>query len=375
MYQKTDLKPEYHQTLTQVAKTVDDCINTHLEKESYVAFPEKRKMYAKMLNFKQDRQKLRAMAAYLAFSAVSDRDCIKDERVQRIISAVELENYSNYALNWAFDGKADTKASKDSEASTLASFGFLNDALDITEDMPAISNHIRKYNHRVHRGWTPEVYDLRFDNPEIFSDFKKFWKAYKIRNIEAGGQFYENYVELAGIFTGHKQESLEKKLKPIYRTFGEYVQMVNDFGDVIIPDNRWLSEKTKNDQMADLRNGVITLPIWLMYTKGSLEDKAFLSSMQHTQTMTSEDTSKVLHLFYQHAYEPILKHIKKVRSRLARQIRHLPLDDKTKGLMGVMTCILSTNKKFRQLADMKKDYLALPTTATYSQSANTKVEQ
>jgi len=151
------------------------------------------------------------------------------------------------------------------------------------------------------------------------------------------------------MFTKNKDKKTQKKLARIFRTFGEYVQIVNDFGDVKIPNNKWLSEKTSADQFADLKNNVVTLPIWLMYTKASDQDKKFLESLPGKQKFSNEQTQKVYNLFYEHAFEPVHKIIKKRALRLKKQIRKLPIEPKTKGLLQVMASMVSSNKKIYML--------------------------
>lgn len=353
---KQNLKQEYHELSTKIGNIIDITINSYLDSFAYKKFPEKAVMYEKMLKFKQGTQKLRGTAAYLALCAFKSEGLLEEDKVKRILAAVELENYSNYALNWGFDGKAGVRDKKSREESILAAFGFLNDALDITEDMPEISKHIRKYNHRVHRGWTPEVYDLKFENKELFRDFNKFWKAYEIRNVEAGGQFYGSYIYLAHLFTDKKNKALIEALTDIYITFGEYVQIINDIGDFAVIDKKWVSEKKVVDQFSDLRNNVITWPTWLMCTKGTDEDKTFLESIVGQNELEEKTIQRISELFYEHAYEEIIAKLKKKRRFLQKQLKRVDIDPKVRGLMQVMISMVSSNKIFRELKIQKKNF-------------------
>ncbi|MCX6815473.1 MAG: hypothetical protein NT120_01295, partial [Candidatus Aenigmarchaeota archaeon] len=132
----TNWKPEYYRLLTYVGRMVDRCVADFYESSVYPGFPEKEILYKKMLDRKKGTQKLRAMAAYLAFSVFKGENALDDDKVKRIISAVELENWSNYELNWLFDGKANTKSLLEVKEAGLATHGFFNDALKIISDMP-----------------------------------------------------------------------------------------------------------------------------------------------------------------------------------------------------------------------------------------------
>ncbi|OGJ21943.1 hypothetical protein A3K73_04840, partial [Candidatus Pacearchaeota archaeon RBG_13_36_9] len=90
----TNLKLDYYHTLTNIGKVVDDCVREFYQSEVFRRFPEKEQLYKKMLERKIGTQKLRAMAGYLAFAAFNGEEVINEEPVKRIITAIELENYS-----------------------------------------------------------------------------------------------------------------------------------------------------------------------------------------------------------------------------------------------------------------------------------------
>jgi hypothetical protein len=332
-----NLKPAYYQILTEVGLMVDDEINKFLKSEAYPDFPEKEILYQKMFKRKEGSQKLRAMAAYLAFSAFGQKNILKNKKIRRIIAAVELENYSNYELNWLFDGKASTKSLLEIKVAGLATHGFMNDALRLIFDMPVMVDIFLKLNDRVHRGWTPELYDLIFDNKKIFSDFGLFWQAYQKRNIEAGGQFYANYAILSATYLKFKDKKSISALSEIYKEFGEGIQVLNDLGDFLtgIID---VNEKDKDDRFADLRNGVVTWPIWLMHNKNSKEVMSFYNKKKN-------DPDVLMRLLFSSAYPIIRTFLKERRLRLQSRTRQLKnINAKGRGLIEVMISMLSSNR-------------------------------
>ena len=225
----------------------------------------------------------------------------------------------------------------DIKVAGLATHGFMNDALRLIFDMPKMVDIFLKLNDRVHRGWTPELYDLIFDNEKIFKSHDIFWKAYQIRNNEAGGQFYANYITLAAIQLNFKNKKTTSLLSEIYQEFGEGIQIVNDLGDFLtgIID---VNEKDKDDRFADLRNGVITWPIWLMYNKNKNEVLNFYNKK-------SNDSKTIMRLFYSSAYPTILAFLRERRLRLQSRTRQLKnIDSEAKGLIEVMISMLSSNR-------------------------------
>jgi len=354
-----NLKEEYYNLLTKVGKTVDEVVLNFYENEIFREFPEKKQLYKKMLDRKIGTQKLRAMAAYLAFMAFNGEKILDDEKVRRIIAAVELENWSNYELNWVFDGKSNTRDILAIKEAGLATHGFMNDALRLVWDMPEISRTFLEINDRVHRGWTPELYDLTLENKAILSDFEKFWKAYEIRNIEAGGQFYGNYVTLAYQYSGHKNDLLHKQLKKIYQDFGAYVQIVNDIGDFALKpkDSRpFVSEKVIADQFSDLRNGPVTWPTWLMYNRCSNEDRNFLHSVAINRELDSEGQARVSKLFYETGtYDTLCQALRTKKQRLEQKIHCLDIEPRTRGLIKSMIVMIPSNRIVHTLDNIQKE--------------------
>ncbi|MGV8152417.1 MAG: isopentenyl-diphosphate Delta-isomerase [Candidatus Nanoarchaeia archaeon] len=342
----TNLKSDYYSMLTKIGGVVDDCTKEFYQQEIFKRFPEKERLYEKMLERKRGAQKLRAMAGYLAFLAFNDEKMINKEQVKRIITAIELENWSNYELNWIFDKKRSTKSRLEIKEAGLASHGFFNDALRLVWDMPQVAKTLLDINDRVHRGWTPEMYSLTF-NSNVMQDFEKFWQAYQIRNIEAGGQFYANYVKLACSYSGKDNAKLHKQLGKIYQEFGEYIQIINDMGDFAfkpVTSDKFVNEKNGVDQFSDLRNGLVTWPIWLMYNRSNQEDRKFMESVPY-QELNIHDLKKLSNLFYStKTYDTLYCIMNKKRLRLGRDIHALDIEPKTRGLINCMVSMISSNR-------------------------------
>ena len=341
----TNLKPYYYKTLTLIGKNVDKCVKNLYKKEIYVKFPEKKELYKKMLDRKYGTQKLRAMASYLAFCAFKGKE-VNNKTITHLITAVELENYSNYELNWLFDQKADVKSPLEIKKAGLATHGFFHDALYLVSKIhPIYTKVFLEINDRVHRGWTPELFDLNFENKKILNDFEYFWEKYKIRNVEAGGQFWGNYVTLAHIYYKYKQPKLHTKLKKIFEEFGEYVQILNDLGDFALPGTIILHEKKVSDQLSDLRHGLVTWPIWLIYNRSSKKDKDFLVSLSKKKIITKNDYIKALKLLYKtKTFDDIYKALRKRSHYLQQSIEMLDIQPKIKGLLKVLVVLLYCNK-------------------------------
>jgi hypothetical protein len=192
-------------------------------------------------------------------------------------------------------------------------------------------------NDRVHRGWTPELYDLRFDNKKIFQKFDNFWKAYQIRNIDAGGQFYANYVNLSASFLKKKNLKTISSLSNIFSEFGEGIQILNDLGD-FLTGLISINEKDKSDRFADLKNGVVTWPIWLMY---KMDKKSVFGFYKRDKN----DPKRIMKLFFKAAYPQIHAFLKHRRLKLQTRVRQLSdINLEARGLIEIMISMLSSNR-------------------------------
>jgi len=362
---KINFKPIYYKTLSEIGKIVD--VETDvLHKEIFLRYPEKKIIYEEMLKRKKGTQKLRAMAAFLAFCAFNEKIKKPNKIISKLLTAVEMENYSNYELNWMFDEKGsikkDTSYLIELKKAGLATHGFIQDALYMVSKInPIYVDIFLEINDRTHRGWTPELFDLNFKNKQLLNDFEYFWKSYKIRNVEAGGQFYDNYVKLAYTYSGKNNKKLYVALKQIFEEFGEYVQILNDLGDFAPPGTIILHEKKESDQLSDLRHGLITWPVWLVYNRASGKDKDFLRSIPNKKNLTNKDYYKFMKLLYKtKTFDDIYSSLRTKAHYLQRALDGLDIDYKTKCLLKSMITILDCNKliySFKKFKD--KNYNAI----------------
>jgi len=354
---KTNFKPEYYKILTRVGKNVDEVIDSFYNKDIFIKYPEKKEIYKDMLNRKKGTQKLRAMSAYLAFWAFAGKE-INSKEVKELITAVELENYSNYELNWLFDKKGSVKEGPtynlELKKAGLATHGFIQDALFLVSKFgPEYVKVFLEINDRTHRGWTPELFDLNYNNKKLLNDFEYFWSKYKIRNVEAGGQFYDNYVKLAYIYNGKKNKDLYLSLKQIFEEFGEGVQILNDLGDFAPPGEIILHEKKESDQLCDLREGLITLPIWLIYNRASEKEKKFLMSIQGKRKLPQKDYIQVIKILHKSdTFSDIFNLLKRKALFLQKMIDTLNIESDAKALLKVMVTLLYCNKLMHRLKDI-----------------------
>ncbi len=354
-----NFKPKYYEILTKVGGIVDKTIDSFYKKEIFVKFPEKKKLYKTMLNRKRGTQKLRAMAAYLAFWAFEGKES-NSKDIKKLVAAIELENYSNYELDWAMDTQGDVKQGPtynlELSKAVLATRGFLKDALFLVSKLKQeYAEVLLEINDRVDRGCTPELFDLNFNNKKILNDFEYFWEKYKIRNVEAGGQFYDNYVKLAYIRNNKKNKNLYTSLKQVYEGFGEGVQLLNDLGDFSPPGTIILHEKKASDQLKDLREGPITLPTWLMYRRSSKKEKEFLISITNKKTLLQTDYIKIVKLLHEtKTFDDVVSLLKRRAIFLQKMIDTLNIKSDVKSLLKTMVTLLYCNKLVHNLESAYK---------------------
>jgi len=359
-----NLKPEYFKISRRIGQTVDEVVARHYENISKT-FPEKSEIVNVMVSRKVGKQKLRATAAGLAVYALIG-SFIENPVLNDLFAAIELVNWDNYARNWLADGKVDSNSALNRRKVILCVGGFFHDALQIVSSYdPRYTQIFTEIDDRVLRGFQAESH-LSINNENILNNKELFEKYYSIRNIEAGGQFYENYVRLAEIFTRKRRlfknifyglsssRTNVEKLKVIYRRFGEGVQILNDLSDFIIPDTQKVStEKNSADQFSDLRTGTVSRPIWLMYDYSNGEDKEFLRSLQG-KIPGSEEQRRILELFYgSGAYDTVKKQLKDTRTELYKAVHELDIAPRYRGLLECMMSILSSSRYYHRLDDQR----------------------
>lgn len=197
-------------------------------------------------------------------------DKTKLSELSESLAVPEILNSSTYIFNSVLDKKLgwDTDASVRQGIITgnlyreTAQMAVQNlEGILSHEQVNKITGRINEINAAIYQGQYLDTEVLTIANKDKFSSLEKFMEAYQQRNEGFSGSFYSFIPEFGGMLANAPAEALEQ-LANYGRIYGRALQIANDLGDVLIPANG-TCDKPYKDRFSDLKNGKLTLPIYL----------------------------------------------------------------------------------------------------------------
>lgn len=268
-----------------------------------------------------------------------------------IAVAFELLNISSYQANIAFDNKVGTlsKEEKDNQfIASMLSLELANKLIDTTidyiglETTNKIKQLISEANSCIYKAQHLDLNILTFEHLNKFTDYGLFFQKYTERCFLGSGIFSGNCA-VAGLLCSNTREILfEERLLSFGRIYGNALHQINDLGDYF-PDETHYT-KPYQDEFSDLRNGRLTLPLYLLFEKLENNDLEKLKYNIVNKSFSIKDyksiqTNLVLYGITNHIKDNIKHQFKEAKEHL----EIFPKSD-SKSLLLSLLSILDSNK-------------------------------
>ncbi|MFH1425671.1 MAG: hypothetical protein ABIG28_03015 [archaeon] len=216
--------------------------------------------------------RLRDLSIRLGYALAGGEDW---REVIPVCVAYELENCSSYLINWIFDEKGGEKTKLESDNLITAGM-LLRELADVVlrdNGFGDLTPSINEIQVNGYKGQFADNNRLKVENLEEFCSYEDYLREYEQRCEDLSGYFYGHCL-----LSGSRVAGNEKPvLFGIGKTFGAGLQASNDVGDFALPNSYLdLVEKPYSDQFSDLRQGKLTLPVYLLLTKTDEETGAIV---------------------------------------------------------------------------------------------------
>ena len=166
-------------------------------------------------------------------------------------------------------------------------------------------------------------------------------KAYDKRCSNLSGVFHANCLYAGSVISGSGLRSLYD----IGMLFGTGLQAANDLGDLALPTEEvGVMEKPYNDQFSDLKQGKLTLPVYLLLTRVSSEIRSQIESRIGEELEEKECEEVVAWLFQTGSFDVCIENLRE-KHRQAKQSLYNHFDrDSTRDLIAQMLSAIIYNK-------------------------------
>ena len=350
-------REDYYKTLTRVGQEVDRTLTRFLDEDQFGET--KLFMYEPLLKRKLGKQKLRATLAYLSYCALSEHnpDDSIDPNIMKLMVVAELELWAEYTANWIVDNKGEVRNDPINRMKAVISAkSFLEDAVRIASQVGSIYvPRVLDASGYVSTSWMEELV-TNLSNTELRNgSLEEYMKAYRINfSIPGVGKTVSLGADLVALYLGKYETSQARKLHEIFVEFGIEGQTLNGLGDFIRLKRDFTTNKARADQFADIRNGIMTPPIWFMYNGANDEEREFILDCVGKSSLTDEEESRLVKLLFETgSYDMISKGLKKGGRTIRGLIKGLEFKNEGAAQLEMAVTILDSNRIY---PDLRENY-------------------
>ncbi|MBI5148683.1 polyprenyl synthetase family protein [Candidatus Pacearchaeota archaeon] len=281
-------------------------------------------------------------------------------RILPLLALSELSNYYAYLDNWILDNKGgvleDNKRIKDITIASEIIREVIQKCLeefDIVDDKKReISKRLAESSISCYHGQFTDLNVLNVSRAgELTED--EFILRYAHRSKLLSGELYGFSAEIAAIAADTSEKQIEQA-KKFGSIFGTGLQMSNDLGDfaLFLGKENSVSFKHYRDQLADITNGRLTLPIFYTLRYGSEKDKEPLTSLIGNINATIEEKKAAsLAILSSGAFNKTRSILKKYHKELKGRVKTFE-DNEYRAALSSMIETIIRNKYIEDLKEI-----------------------
>ncbi len=352
---KSNDREKYFYVLSQISKIADKILVDFWKKDKFG--DAKKIIYEPFLRKKIGSQKQRTCQTYLSYCAFTGEKLSREnfnEEVIKLGLASELELWAEYCTNWIVDNKGriltDPKIRK---KIAIANKSFLEDALRISFEVGNNFHDLILDGSRfVTNSFTKEFVMDRKETLDwkIETYLDLYRNEYAVNGI---GKTYSLGPKLVARYLGIESNQEVKQLEYILDMFGRDFEILNDLGDFCLSGVS--TDKRSSDQFADIRNGTITPPIWLLYNfSEEIMKKRILRNIGNQSLNKNAEKELIILLFESGTFDIISKGLQKSGRIYKRLISKLNFHNEGSKYLQISLSSLESNKIYHTLKDNYK---------------------
>jgi geranylgeranyl pyrophosphate synthase len=277
-----------------------------------------------------------------------------------LLSISELSNYYAYLDNWIFDNKNNCNEDiKNIKWIIIASAIFRELCQECIEESDLSSDKKREISKKLleasSKSYTGQFQDieLTIDKLKEFKSEKDFIDYYQNKSKLASGYFYGLSFEIGAIILG--KNKLKDKINSFGIKFGTALHMSNDLGDFGLFSKEDSSFKPYQDQLADLTNKRLTLPIYFVLKFG---DKSEVKSLMNVIKNPKNKVSKIKAsktIVLSGSFEKTLNFVRDYEKNLRKEIKLILPKNEYREMIESRLSAITTNKYLKDLKNIKKE--------------------
>lgn len=340
-------------------------INNYIKNfENIGKFNRYKKLHEQMLKLPEARINKNIMRStitdliYRLYSGNQDTDIIP------ALAISEINNINAYLDNIILDNKkniwegADARKKISEATITSAIFRELTEAI-ITKLETSDSNKIKiikSLSECMTKSYQGQQLDIETGVNEInnFKNDKSYLRWYLIKSKLQSGFLYGFSAKLGAILATASESQIIKAEK-LGQTIGLGIHISNDLGDFAIKEfTESTGFKYYQDQLADLKNGRLTFPIYYVLTHGTEQEKQALLNIVNNKSATQKDfliASRAIHT--SGTFEFGKKFIRRYYKDAKKMIHENFPESRERGILSAIPSAIISNKFLTALKESR----------------------
>ncbi len=234
------------------------------------------------------KPRLRDVIVRLGYEITGGKDL---KSIAPVCASYELLNCSTYIINWIFDEKGGPKSKKEIDNLIIGGFQLreLSERALRENGLESLIESLSTINHTIYTGQDLDLNVLTLSKIDNFDSYEHFIQNYERRCSKLSGEFYGQCLFSGSVISGQENQDLYE----IGSMLGTGGQASNDLGDFALPrKDLSVCEKPYKDQLSDLRQGKLTLPVYLLAKRSgidkeklvNLSPEKIIGLLDHTRT-------------------------------------------------------------------------------------------
>lgn len=302
---------------------------------------------------------LRPVITRLSYEICGGKDWRK---IANICAIMEIHNMYLYFHNWIFDNKNSIwigdlgnvrKKISDVIIAAAITREIFSDIIDESNIAPEkkleIEKHFQKSIKETYYGQFLDI-NLTIDRFKEFKSEKDFLPSYELKSKIQSGSFYSLSGRIGAILAGASKNK-EDIISEICELFGTGLHISNDLGDFAPPLERKITfGKSYQDQLADIRENRLTLPVYYVLKYGNEQEKENLLQLVGNYSPTKEQIDSAIKSIHSSgSYEYCHKYIRGYFNRAKKKLHESFEISKERDLFAIMLSVIRTNKFLAEL--------------------------
>jgi len=305
-----------------------------------------------ILRLREGRPLLKPFLVYL--TSTEHRVCDHQQVPEPALicgAAAELINIASYQCNSALDEKNGVFSPDEKDEQQLSAVLSREATIQLSmhpsiPDSVGAPQLLSDAYSTIARGQLLDLFELTFAKLSAYTDSNHFFSRYALRCELLSGIFTKNCAIL-GARLGGASRAEEALLAEFGLNLGIAMQIANDIGDLVPPEREEGFNKPYQDSFNDLRNGRLTLPIYLLLKEVKKTDRRDLLQLASSSNLVGGRTPRyqwASTLFACSKAWPATRKLAKSYAQRAKHALHKLPASEAKVFLSCMASIARSNK-------------------------------